>query len=105
MPMRDSERAQSLRTARAYREAGYAVTTHTMGLRLHPLTIRSSASSASKAGLPDPLRGMRLVFASSKRTQLQIEAAVIICLAGPLAQRHQDPGSWRLEMGEPDRRR
>jgi ATP-dependent Zn protease len=101
--MTDKTRTEISRSAAAYHEAGHAVAAHAMGLKLHPVTIRSRGGSAGPSIPMDPLRGIRLEFGSPKRTQLQIEAAIIVLLAGSIAQRRHEVQSWSLADREPDR--
>ena len=49
-----------------------------------------------------PLRGIRLDYDGSDRARLRAERAVIICLAGPEAQRRFNPRSWRSWHGRSD---
>jgi hypothetical protein len=50
----------------------------------------------------NPLRGIRLDYGGSDRARLRAEAGIIVCLAGPEAQRRHSPRSWRSYHGAGD---
>src|SRR5262245_42757994 len=82
-------------TAVAYHEAGHAVLMAALGCRVRKITIRRYAKSAGRVHGESPLRRIRLEEIGRPPTRLHAEGAIMISLAGALAQKRVLPRSWR----------
>lgn len=100
--MNEIVRSKSAQTASAYHEAGHAVIAYMFGYKPQAATIIPTIDTAGSVSHPNPLRGIRLDIDGSDRARLRVEKAIIICLAGPLAQRHHNRRSWRSYHGQSD---
>lgn len=90
------------REATAYHEAGHAVAAWSLGYRPTLATIVSAAESAGQVRHENPFPGVNLEFDGSDWARLRVERAIIICLAGPIAQKRYRPSSWRNWHGAAD---
>ena len=86
----------------AYHEAGHAVAAYLLGSKPRPISIATLGDDLGLGEGPPPLRGMKLDSDGSDRARLRLERAIIISLAGPIAQRTYRPGLWRDWHGEED---
>jgi hypothetical protein len=86
---------QSAREATAYHEAGHMVAAWRLGMKIRSATIVPDESYSGKVEHDNPLRGNNLEFDNSDRARIRGENAVLICLAGPIAQRQFRPSSLR----------
>ena len=91
------------RAATAYHEAGHAVVAWRLGFKVRRVTITPGEDHDGFAEHDSPLRGIHLDIDNSDRARLRAEKAIMICLAGTLAQRRFAPRSVRLWQGESDR--
>ena len=94
---RAGPRVQSRRVATAFHEAGHAVVAWRRGLKVHSATIvptKDYSGMVRRGSL-----GVRLDIDGSNRARLRAESAIVVCLAGPAAQRRHNPRSWRAYMG------
>jgi ATP-dependent Zn protease len=82
-------------TAVAYHEAGHAVLLAAIGCKVHKITIMRYAGINGRVRAGTPLRGIRNKEIGSPATRLQAEGAIMISLAGALAQKRVLPRSWR----------
>jgi len=89
----------------AYHEAGHAVVSHFLGCKALSATVIPAGASAGAAVHRNPLRRVQLDLYRSDRVRLRAERAIMISLAGPLAQRRYRPRSWRRWHGRFDFRR
>lgn len=94
---------RTMREATAYHEAGHVVAAWKLGVRLRSATVIPSEGSHGTLKHDNPLRGINLEFDGSDRARLKAEKGIIIALAGPAAQRHFAPRSWRFGHGAADR--
>ena len=94
------------RAATAYHEAGHAVAVwHLLHKAPRRATIVPTKDSLGHVQHENPLRGIRLDIDGSDRAALRAERVIMICLAGPIAQKHAFPRSFRYghASGDNDR--
>jgi len=96
---------ESALRATAFHEAGHVVAAWRRGLKVYGATIVPAPGIAGKVEHANPLHGIRLEFDGSARARQRAEAAIIVCLAGPEAQRRHRPRSWRSYHGWHDHER
>jgi ATP-dependent Zn protease len=102
MIRRANPRERTPREATAYHEAGHAVAAWTLGYRPTTATILAAGDSAGQVRHENPFPGISLEFDGSDRTRLRVERAIMICFAGPVAQKRYRPTSWRGWHGAAD---
>jgi ATP-dependent Zn protease len=90
------------REATAYHEAGHAVAAWYLGYRPATASILAGDDSAGQVRHENPFPGINFEFDGSDWTRLKIERAIMICLAGPIAQRRHRRTSWRRWHGAAD---
>jgi hypothetical protein len=86
----------------AYHEAGHAVAAWSLGAGPRAVTIVPHGADQGQVTHEDPLSGIQLDFDGSDRARTRAERAIMICLAGPVAQRRFAPRSWRRWHGASD---
>ena len=79
--------------ATAYHEAGRMVAAWRMRMKIHKATIVPAQDYAGCVHHDSPLRGINLEVDGSDRAEIKANKMVLICLAGPAAQRHYNPES------------
>jgi hypothetical protein len=89
----------------AFHEAGHVVAAWSRGLKTHSATIVPTPEFRGHTLHANPLRGIRLDYDGSARARLRAELAIVVCLAGPEAQRRHSPRSWRAHHGDFDFRK
>ena len=72
------------------------------GLKVHSVTIVPTPEFRGHIWHANPLRGIHLDYDGSDRARLRAEVGIIVCLAGPEAQRRFNPRSWRAHHGAGD---
>ena len=92
----------SARTALAYHEAGHLVAAWRSGFRIRRATIIPADDVAGLVEHDSPLKGVRLETGVSEIARVRTEKAIVVCLAGPAAQRRSSARSWRTIHGERD---
>jgi ATP-dependent Zn protease len=90
------------REATAFHEAGHAVVAWYLGYPPDLLTIVPTDTKDGMLSYPNPLQGLDLEFDESDDALRRKECAIMIRLAGPTAQRHNRPRSWRSRHGQSD---
>jgi len=90
------------RKATAYHEAGHVVAAWRFGASPRTATIIPHGDAQGEMIQESPLVDAGLDFDGSDHARNRIERAIMICLAGPIAQRHFAPRSWRHWHGGPD---
>jgi ATP-dependent Zn protease len=90
------------REATAYHEAGHTVAAWRLGAAPKTVTIIPHGDIQGQATQGAPMSGIRLDFDGSDHARNRIERAIMICLAGPIAQRRFAPRSWRHWHGASD---
>jgi hypothetical protein len=93
---------ESARLATAYHEAGHAVIAWKSGIKVKSVTIVPGDGFDGQVDQASPLRGINLEFDGSDRARIRAEAAIVISLAEPLAQRRFSPRSWHSYHGATD---
>ena len=93
---------KSAREATAYHEAGHMAAAWRLRLKICRATIVPSDDFAGIVEHESPLKGINLAIDSSDRAEAKTDKAVLICLAGPIAQRRFRPKSWRRYHGRGD---
>jgi ATP-dependent Zn protease len=88
--------------ATAYHEAGHMVAAWRQHLKIRRATIIPAEDYTGRVEHESPLRGIRLDIDGSDRAALKAEKAILICLAGPAAQRRFRRSSWRTHHGAGD---
>ena len=88
--------------ATAYHEAGHAVAAWRLGLEIPELTIIATEGAAGSATHTSPLWGVDRELDGSEGAGVRMERSIIASLAGPAAQRHYSPRSWRRHHGAGD---
>jgi hypothetical protein len=86
----------------AFHEAGRVVAAWSRGLKTHSVTIIPTPEFRGHVLHANPLRGIRLDCDGSARVRLRAELAIVVCLAGPEAQKRHGPRSWRSHHGDFD---
>jgi hypothetical protein len=86
----------------AFHKAGHVVAAWSRGLEIPGATIVPTLEFQGLEPLADPLRGIRFDGDTSVRAREQAESAIIVCLAGPEAQRTHSSRSWRFRHGAVD---
>ena len=86
----------------AFHEAGHVVAAWKHELKVHSVTIVPTPEFRGRIWHANPLRGIHLDYDGSDRARLRAEAGIIVCLAGPEAQRRHSPRSWRSYHGATD---
>jgi ATP-dependent Zn protease len=90
------------RKATAYHEAGHAVIAWRLGAHPRSVTIVPKGEVQGETVQESPFIEADFVFDGSDHARNRVERAIIICLAGPMAQRRFAPRSWRRWHGGPD---
>jgi hypothetical protein len=98
-------RRPSTDLALAFHEAGHTVAAWHNRLKIHRATIVPASDLRGHVTHANPLRGVHLDYDGSNRARLRAEAAIIVSLAGPAAQRRHNPRSWRSWHGLHDHER
>ncbi len=75
----------------AYPEAGHMVAAWRMRLEIDEATIVPTENYQGRIVHESPLRGIQLDLDGSDRAEIKANKAVLICLAGPAAQRRYAP--------------
>jgi len=92
----------SAKTALAYHEAGHLVAAWRSGFRIRRATIIPAGDVAGLVEHDSPLKGVPLDTDVSEIARCRTEKAIVVCLAGPAAQRQFSARSWRTTHGERD---
>jgi ATP-dependent Zn protease len=90
------------REATAFHEAGHAVAAWDLGFPPDHLTIVPTDTTDGMLEYTNPLHGLDLDFDESDDAMRRKECAIMICLAGPEAQRLWRRRSWRARHGQSD---
>jgi hypothetical protein len=88
--------------ATAYHEAGHAVAAWRLGYRPISASITTPEDSVGEVSHESPFPGDNLEFDASDLARLRVERAIIIRLAGPVAQKRYRQTSWRRWHGGAD---
>ena len=86
----------------AFHEAGHAVVAWSRGIKVKSATIIPARDFLGQVMHPGLLRSVHLDYDGSDRARLRAEAAIVVFLAGPAAQRRHNPRSWRSWHGARD---
>ena len=86
-------------TAAAYHEAGHAMMCRLMHLRIASVAVGLDEPDGGEIAHENPFRGAGYPSGTRPMTQRQMEKAVMLCLAGPMAQRKYLSGATRGEDG------
>ena len=98
---RQTDKARS-REATAYHEAGHAVAAWRLGYRSIGASITAGHEFAGEVTHESVFRGGNVEFNESELTRSRVERAIIIRLAGPIAQKRYRRTSWRRWQGGAD---
>jgi len=90
------------REATAYHEAGHAVAAWKLGYRPISASITAVEESVGEVRHENPFPGVNLEFDGSDLARSRVERAIMIRLAGPIAQKRYRPTSWRRWQGGAD---
>lgn len=90
------------RKVTAYHEAGHTVVAWRLGASPRTVTIIVRGNVQGEMIQESPVILADLDYDGSDHARNRIERAIMICLAGPIAQRHFAPRSWRHWHGGPD---
>lgn len=90
------------REATAYHEAGHAIIAWNLGYQPTTASIEAGNDSVGQVRHENPFPGISFKFDGSDIARLKIERAIMICLAGPLAQKRYRRSSWRRWHGAAD---
>lgn len=102
LQQRDGQKVPDRRTATAYHEAGHTVVAWRLGADPKSATIVSQGAVQGEMTQESPFVGADLKYDGSDHVRNRIERAIMICLAGPMAQRHFSARSWRSWHGGSD---
>lgn len=94
-------RARS-RQATAYHEAGHAVAAWKLGYRPISASVVAAEGSVGEVWHENPFSGVNLEFDGTDLARSRVERAIMIRLAGPIAQKRYRPTSWRRGQGGAD---
>ena len=95
-------RASIALQATAFHEAGHAVAAWSCGLPVHRVSIRPEGDAKGIVSHSNPLARIRLDIDGSDRARMRAEAAILVCLAGPAAQRRFNVRSYRKQHAASD---
>jgi ATP-dependent Zn protease len=95
------KRTKALESA-AYHEAGHAVAAWHCRVRTKSLSIIPELDSAGRHIRHPYFGGINLEIDSSPRAQRRVENMVLVCCAGPAAQRRFDPKGFRSYHAQGD---
>jgi hypothetical protein len=95
-------RSERRELATAFHEAGHAVVAYRLRYAPRSATIIAEADYAGQVAHPNVLRGINLEIDGSDQARLRAERLIKICLAGPAAQRHHRPTSFRRWQAQSD---
>ena len=96
--MKPTKKLQSV----AYHEAGHAVAALRLRLKINSVTIRGTDDYDGLTSHSNPPRGIDLEVDASDRARCRVENAIIVAMAGPVAQRKFNPKGFRRWHAEPD---
>ena len=102
MKPQKAARKEMSREATAYHEAGHAIAAWSLGYRPTAASIVPTAESEGQVRHENPFPGITLEVDGSDMARLKVERAIIICLAGPIAQKRYRHTSWRRWHGAAD---
>jgi hypothetical protein len=71
-------------------------------MRVYGATIVPKGGTTGSVEHSNPLRGIQLEWDDSDRARMRAERAIMVCLAGPAAQRQYNPRGWRRYHGTAD---
>lgn len=94
-----SKRFTDKLTAAAYHEAGHAVMCWQAKLEIKSITISHDDPFAGQVMHHNPFRGAMLGITHPDRARLNVERIVMVCLAGPLAQKKYALADTRDDQG------
>ena len=86
----------------AYHEAGHAVAAWRLRLKINSVTIRGTDDYAGLTSHSNPLRGIDIEVDASDRARCRVENAIMVCMAGPVAQKKFNPTGFRRWHAESD---
>lgn len=86
----------------AYHEAGHAAVAIKLGVRVKRLSIISSDGAMGQVQHSPYLTGIDPAYDASAKAQRRMENLVLVCLAGPGAQRKHNAKGYRKYHGEGD---
>lgn len=86
-------------TAAAYHEAGHAVMCHLLHLRIGSVRIDADELHGGETRHSNPFRDALALDDATGRGRLRLEKAVMLCLAGPVAQAKMSPDPAHQEDG------
>ena len=86
----------------AYHEAGHAVVGHFLGSTPKLLSKIPGKGFVGVARFRNQFAGISLEWDRSGRAHMRVQREIMICLAGPIAQRKSSPRSWRRYHGGRD---
>ncbi|WP_395697208.1 hypothetical protein [Methylocella sp.] len=86
----------------AIHEAGHAVAVERLGLKLKAVTVVPKENIGGTVHHNDTLRRLKRTGDDSDRERLKAERVIMLCLAGPEAQKRFDPNSDWEACGESD---
>lgn len=86
----------------AYHEAGHGVMCWLKNLKINTLTIEPEEDVSGRVTHSSPLNGMNIDYDCSDRARLRMEKLVVVCCAGPIAQRKFNPKGYRRIHGSGD---
>lgn len=92
--------------AAAYHEAGHAVMCHMLGIRLKSISIGMDELYSGETEHADLMSALMPIGVRDLHARLKMEKAVMLCMAGPLAQRKSaragasadDGGTFDIEI-------
>ena len=86
-------------TAQAYHEAGHAVMCHRLGIRIKSISIGADELYGGETDYANPLKAGERIDRNDIRARLRLEKAVMLCMAGPLAQKKLAPRGPGADYG------
>ena len=95
-------RSTDKRLATAYHEAGHAVVSWALGFNVKTISIRKTQRWDGFAEFDNPLAGYDPNVILTSRTRKLLESAVMIRLAGAIAQRKHAPSSYKSRDADMD---
>lgn len=83
----------------AYHEAGHAVMCHILGVRLKSISIGADELYGGETDHANPLKAGKASDPDDIRARMRLEKAVMLCMAGPLAQEKFAPRGPAADYG------
>lgn len=96
------KQSRGLREPIAYHEAGHAVAAYHLHIKIRKLSIIPDHDSHGRMIQRDPFAGINIEWDETPRAHLRTQQAIVVYLAGPVAQKRFRARSYRRLHGSSD---